>query len=168
MYGVKNINQETPILVENLTENENAQEDSQETQDPPSTQDAPMTDTTEPSTEPNEPPENPSPQQMSLCYYLYALQSQRSENLFHAIYPSADDKKIFILVSPDNQREALTILHGLQEIVSTLFAPEALSAYIPMEDGRPPLIPGFPALTKRFKSYASSVIRLSGSNPQDR
>ena len=36
-----------------------------------------------------------------------------------------------------------------------------------MTDGRPPHIPGYPAITKRFKTYAFTVMRLSGSNQQD-
>ena len=131
------------------------------------TEDTPMAETQPAQDASDQSDASASHKSMSLRYYLYCLQSQRSDNLFHAIYPSADDKKIFILIYPENQREALHILHGLQEIVATLFEPAASSTYIPMLDGRPPYIPGYPVINNRFKTYASTVIKLSGSNPQD-
>ena len=60
----------------------------------------------------------------------------------------------------------LKLLYEVEEIIKTVFEPEALSTYVPYEDGKPH-IPGFPQITTSNKSYASTLIDLSGGNPQE-
>lgn len=98
---------------------------------------------------------------------MYSLQDSHQRKLIYAVYPSANDKNIFILCSQENQEATLNILQNLQTIIQQIFEPDALATYIPRENSKNPHIPGYPVITLSSQSYASTPVNLTGKNPQD-
>ena len=99
----------------------------------------------------------------SLRMYLYSLQDPHGNNLIHSVYPSVDTKKTFVLCSQQNREAVLKLLHNLEATINAVFVPEAVQKYI----SQPIHIPGYPRVTAAYRTYASSIIGITNSNPQD-
>ena len=106
---------------------------------------------------------------MSLRYYMYSLLNSNNQNLIHAVYQSADDKKIFVLCSRSNTDATLQLLHDIENVISNVFEPEALATYAPKtSDGRGPYVKDHPKMTTAYNSYVNNLIDLTSSvNPQE-
>jgi len=106
---------------------------------------------------------------MSLRYYMYSLLNNHNQNLIHAVYQSADDKKIFVLCSRTNIDSTLQVLHDIENVIARVFVPEALATYAPKNpDGRGPYVKDHPKMTTAYNSYVDNLIDLTSSvNPQE-
>jgi len=106
---------------------------------------------------------------MSLRYYMYSLLNSQNQNLIHAVYQSADDKKIFVLCSRANIESTLQLLHDIENVISRVFEPNALATYAPKNsEGRGPYVKDHPKMTTMYNSYVDNLIDLTSSvNPQE-
>ena len=105
---------------------------------------------------------------MSLRMLLYSLEDPNGENLIHAVYPSNDSTKYFVLCSEQNKTETLQKLHHIKEIVEQIFEPAATSCYF--EEGKDPGVQHYPKLTGKQATFVDSLVDLTGevaANPQE-
>ena len=104
-----------------------------------------------------------TPQCSSLRYYLYQAVNNNNETLIHAVYPSVDQMRTFILYHPDKKQDILHLLHNLDQTIATIFSPSAVQHYLTNGNLQ---IQGHPRLNNKTKSYVKTIIDLTGSNPR--
>jgi len=103
------------------------------------------------------------PKKISLRRVLYELENKRGENLIHAVYPSTDATKLFVLCSEENKFETLERIQNLEELVQQIFSPQALSVYFkPHEKSH---VQHHPVLSTRQESFVDSLVNLTGTGP---
>ena len=104
---------------------------------------------------------------MSLRLLLYLCQSKYGNNLFHAVYKSTEDKKIYVLCTQENMQEALKMLHNLREALSLYIGDEDIAKILVSHNGQSTYVKDFPKVTGHYASYANSLVSMtSSSNPQ--
>ena len=108
--------------------------------------------------------DNPRCPSYSLRFYLYQATNPNNNTLIHAIYPSVDSKRTYILYYPDRKRETLHLLHNLQDTIAQVFSPEAVSHYVSHTGIT---VPGYPHIDARTKSYVRTLIDLTEESPQE-
>ena len=99
-------------------------------------QDAEMEDTTasEESSATKEPAatnddQPPTREAYSLRKWMYDLQDDNGDELIHAVYPSSDEAKIFVLCEKIKAVQVLQLLHNLLDLSAQVFPKEALVTY---------------------------------------
>jgi len=113
----------------------------------------------------NELPEQPQEfQEMSLRFFLYLCQSQYGTNLFHAVYPSTETNKIYILCSQENMQEALKVLHNLRDALATYLSDSDISRILVQHEGQSSYVKDFPKVTGHYVTYANALVKLVNSN----
>ena len=73
--------------------------------------------------------DSPHTEPYSLREWFYDLTDVDGEALIHAIYPSADPNKVFVLCEKQRAVKTLQVLHNLVDLVSLEFPSEALTVY---------------------------------------
>ena len=96
---------------------------------------------------------------------LYEIK-ENNEVLFHAVYPSADERKTFILCKYKHKEKVLQLLHDMESLVTTMFVEESRTTYFPRE-AQPFFIKDNPKMSQKFASYASRIVDMAGSNPNE-
>jgi len=194
LFGIKNVDQEFFLASKSGAASENNQEgvvtqadhecpqsqddttilpnDSSEDQEMlPSGhhQESGVTETSKDAQATNRVPEVSSPTKMSLRYYMYNMLNAHNHNMIHAVYKSADDKKLFVLCSQNNKQETLSFLHNIESTISEMFEPAALPVYVPKSvNGKGPYVKDYPKMTSRYNTYVNNLIDLTSSvNPQE-
>ena len=118
---------------------------------------------------PSAKPPSPEPtlESYSLREWMYDLQDDQGEPLVHAAYPSAADRKIFVLCEKSKSIQVLQLLHNLIELSSQIFAEPALITYFgPNKDL--PLVHNHPRATNELSSYATTLASYATTHsPQD-
>jgi len=108
-------------------------------------------------------------QEMSLRFFLYLCQSKYGTNLFHAVYPSTETNKIYILCSQENMQEALKVLHNLREALATYLSDSDIAQILVQHEGQSSYVKDFPKVTGHYVSYANALVNLVDTcedNPQ--
>jgi len=125
------------------------------------------------STSKNHDEEDSSPskaQPMSLRMLMYlCLSNGQHDNLFHAVYPTMENGKIYILCTQNNRDEALTQLHHLEEAAQCYFSNEVIQQIFVGHKGMKPYVKDYPKLSSHYENYASGLVNMVGSsheNPQ--
>jgi len=188
LFGVTNVDQEfalaskSGVTSENILERVVTQADnaSPQSQDDTNMLPAVPEDQEMPPSEDHDASSNPmgesngrvpetSPPRMSLRFYMYNKMNSDNHNMIHAVYKSADDKKLFVLCSQTNKQETLSFLHNIESTISEVFEPEALPVYVPKSpNGKGPYVKDYPKMTSRYTTYVNNLIDLTSSvNPQD-
>ena len=116
---------------------------------------------------------DPSPSKtppMSLRMLMYlCLSNGQQDNLFHAVYPTTEQGKIYILCTQNNRDEALTQLHHLDEAAKCYFSDEVIQQIFVGHKGMTPYVKDYPKLSSHYENYASGLVNMVGSsheNPQ--
>jgi len=107
--------------------------------------------------------------EMSLRFFLYLCQSKYGTNLFHAVYPSTETNKIYILCSQENMQEALKVLHNVREALATYLSDSNIARILVQHEGQSPYVKDFPKVTGHYVTYANALVDLvqtSADNPQ--
>jgi len=114
-------------------------------------------------------PRKVSAETMSLRTFFYLCQSNSNQtNLFHAVYPSTEENKIYAVCTQTNRTEALHMLHNMEEFLPQFFHAEHISQMLVGAFGRPTHVKDYPKLTKHFRNYASALVNLvPDENPQE-
>ena len=108
---------------------------------------------------------NPSPpttEAYSLREWFYVLTDVDKEALIHAVYPTADTNKIFILCEKSKAVKVLQIIHNLVHLVGIDFPDEALPVYFgtnkqnPAVQNHPKATPQTTAYSSHLTSYATA------------
>jgi len=106
------------------------------------------------------------PEKASLKRILYELVNDEGENLIHAVYPSMDASKLYVLCSEKNKDTTLEHLHKIQSVLDQVFEPGATEVFFNPE-GRP-YVHNFPVLTDHQNAFVDSIVGLTKSaNPQE-
>jgi len=114
-------------------------------------------------------PSKPHADTMSLRTFLYLCQSNTNQsNLFHAIYPSTEEHKIYAVCTQVNRSEALQMLHNIEEVLPQFFHQEHISEMLVGAFGRPTHVKDYPKMTSHFRNYANALVNLvPDENPQE-
>ena len=111
--------------------------------------------------------QQPTTELYSIREWIYDLNDNDDEPLVHAMYPSADNGKAFILCEKGKALTVLHLLHNIVEIASQVFPEEALQTYFG-QDKTNPLVWNHPRATAGSTTYASKLATFATtSNPQD-
>ena len=103
---------------------------------------------------------------ISLKRFLYEIEDGRGENLIHAVYPSLDASKVYVLCSPHHKSSTLEKLQYIHDIVEQVYEPEAMEVYF--KPHNKPYVMNHPVLTNDQEHFVNSLIDLTGSaNPQE-
>jgi len=169
LIGVRNI--DSQHVLKSSTQSHKSVSQEVLTQPTDLNEDADMPLATDPGTNESDLEETPKIQETrSLRMHLYMLiNSATNQNIIHAVYPSADDTKTFVLCSETNKEDVLRVLQGIEELVDEAFEPSARASYFREEEGMKPYVHNFPILDATHTDYVNSLIELSTgvSNPQD-
>jgi len=105
---------------------------------------------------------------MSLRMLMYLCLSQDQDNLFHAVYPTTEKGKIYVLCTQDHRDEALTQLHHLEEAAQCYFPDEVLQDIFVGHKGMRPYVKDYPKISQHYQNYASVLVNMVGhdENPQ--
>jgi len=103
---------------------------------------------------------------LSLRRLLYELKDEEGDNLIHAVYPSMDATKLFVLCSEQNKESTLEHLHKIEQTVEAIFGSEALRVFFNPNEGAH--VHNYPILSNDQQSVVNSIAGLTAvSNPQD-
>ena len=97
---------------------------------------------------------------------MYQAVDHHKQPIIHAVYPSADAKRTYVLCHQDQKETALNFLHDIEVTIDNVFVPQAKAVYAPRLGGKAPYIQGYPKIDQRTRSYVKTLIDLTG-NPQD-
>ena len=114
-------------------------------------------------------PSKPHADTMSLRTFLYLCQSNINQsNLFHAIYPSTEEHKIYAVCTQANRSEALQMLHNIEDVLPHFFYAEHIRKMLVGAFGRPTHVKDYPKMTSHFRNYANDLVNLvPDGNPQE-
>jgi len=113
-------------------------------------------------------PNTSTPVFSSLRLILYHLENKHGQNLIHAVYPSADTTKVYVLCSEKNREEVLYQIQHVFEIVQQNFVPSAMQEYFTTPNGNKPYVLNYPLLSDDGLKYVDSLVDITASgNPQD-
>ena len=111
--------------------------------------------------------EPPTTELYSLREWFYDLTDTDGEPLLHAVYPSADTNKIFVLCEKRKSVKVLQLLHNLVNIVELDFPDDALQVYFG-SNKQNPLVHNHPKATAQTTAYGSHLTTFAtAGNPQD-
>ena len=111
--------------------------------------------------------QEPNQEQYSLRDWMYDLTDTDGEPLIHAMYPSADSGKAFILCEKAKALTVLQLIHNIVDIASQVFPEQALVTYFG-ENKHIPLVHNHPRATEGTTTYASKLAAFAtASNPQE-
>ena len=103
----------------------------------------------------------------SLREWFYDLTDTDNEPLLHAVYPPADENKIFILCEKQKGVKVLNLLHNLVDIAGIDFPEEALVEYFG-SNKQNPLVHNHPKATAQTRAYGSHLTTfVTAGNPQE-
>ena len=98
---------------------------------------------------------------------MYDLTDADGEPLIHALYPSADAGKVFLLCEKSKSITVLKLLHNIVEIAAQVCPEETLTTYFGPNKCIP-LVYNHPRATEDIASYATKLASyVTNSNPQD-
>lgn len=108
-------------------------------------------------------------QAISLRYLMYLSIAENGTSLFHAVYPSSEEGKIYCLCTQENRDEALTLLHNLEETSITYFQESHVKQIFVGHRNQPPYVKDYPKITNHYNTYASNLVNLvaTSDNPQE-
>ena len=105
---------------------------------------------------------------ISLRLFMYMSMARNQTNLFHAVYPSSEKGKIYVLTIQENHDEALSILHNLKESLSLYMRDSDISKILVGHKGKETYIKDYPKPCGHYHSYANALVDLTlDVNPQD-
>jgi len=162
MFGVANIDTECELLSDVLKDN--AEQPQEQENDQDVDMEEPAADKDQTGGTSHSSPHEQS-QYMSLRALLYSIEDDHGNTRFHAIYPTADPAKLFILCKPHLRAQVLEVLHGIEDLVHTMYVPQAQEVYFPERNKRPPYVKNHPKMSKTYASYASRIVDLTSENP---
>jgi len=106
---------------------------------------------------------------MSLRILMYlCLSEQYNDNLFHAVYPTTEQGKLYVLCTQGNRDEALVQLHHLEEAASSYFSSEVMQQIFVGHKGMKSYVKDYPKVSSHYRNYASGLVDMVGlhDNPQ--
>ena len=169
--GIRNINEEYPLLPPETSGTQRAQQtEAPQTQEQEEVEDEIMEEVgdmraSNDSEKSNQDPKS-HPETTSLKRMLYEIVDERDENLIHAVYPSMDASKMYVLCSDRNKESTLEHLQKKESVLNQVFAPGATEVYFHQE-GKP-YVQNFPVLTEHQNLLVDSIVSLASSaNPQE-
>ena len=83
--------------------------------------------------------------------------------MIHAVYPSVETKRTYVLYHPDKKTATLHIIHNLKQTISSVLSPKLFAQYLKTGDIT---IPGYPCIDETTNSHIKTLIELTGGNPQ--
>jgi len=111
----------------------------------------------------------PKMQAFSLRYLMYLSVASNGTSLFHAVYPSSEEGKIYCLCTQENRDEALRLLHNLEDTSANYFQEEFLKQIFVGHRNQSPYVKDYPKVSGHYNDYASNLVDLvsTSDNPQD-
>ena len=104
---------------------------------------------------------------ISLRMFLYLCTTRTNEPLFHAVYPTTENSKIYALCREEHMEEALQVLHNLGVLLVPYLSNDDINKILVQHNGRDTYVKDFPIITNKLKSYASALVDLAPEpNPQ--
>jgi len=170
--GIRNVDQELPLLPAESSGTQDPQSaEAPQTQEQEDMENEEMEDASSP--DPSVDVEHkgrgtPSVQteKASLKRVLYEIANENGEPLIHAVYPSMDASKLYVLCSDKNKDTTLEHLQKIESVINQVFAPGATEVYFNLHEK--PSVQNFPVLTENQNSLVDSIISLtSNANPQE-
>ena len=109
----------------------------------------------------------PATEPYSLREWFYDLTDTDNEPLLHAVYPSSDANKIFVLCEKQKAVKVLRLLHNLVDVASIDFPDEALLEYFGANKQNP-FVHNHPKATAQTTAYGSHLTTfVTAGNPQE-
>lgn len=114
----------------------------------------------------NSPPSPPS-ESYSMREWFHDLQDDDGEPLIHAIYPSIDENKVYLLCEKQRTVKVLKLIHNLVDIAGMDFPEEALLVYFGANKQNLS-VHNYPRTTPQTTAYSTHLAAYAtASNPQD-
>ena len=107
----------------------------------------------------------PNQEMISLRYFLYQAVDDQNQTIIHAIYPSLDSQRIFVLYHPSQKEKTLHLLHHLDDTITKVFGLQTVQQYVSDPSGKLRII-GYPHMISDSKSYVEILIDLTGTLPE--
>lgn len=112
--------------------------------------------------------EKSPPMSLRMLMYL-SLSNIYQDNLFHAVYPTTEEGKIYVLCTQANREEALTQLHNLEQAAQYYFEDSVLKEIFVGHKSMRPYVKDYPKVSVHYRDYASTLVKMVGQeddNPQ--
>jgi len=107
------------------------------------------------------------PDTISLRMYMYLCTTRSNTPLFHAVYPTTENSKIYVLCREEHMEEALNVLHNLGALLVPYLSNVDIDKILVKHKGRDTYVKDFPVITSKLKTYASALVNLApDQNPQ--
>jgi len=114
-----------------------------------------------------QPGQQSKPQAFSIRYLMYLSVAANGTSLFHAVYPSSEEGKIYCLCTQENREEALSLLHNLEDTSANYFKEEHLKQIFVGHRNQSPYVKDYPKVNGHYSDYASTLVNLVATdNPQ--
>lgn len=177
--GMTNITHQFQVLAPSIenTDNDSQPDNTDATQERDS--DSPSDSNTSPTTSNNndgntsqtpqstENATKPPTEPYSLREWFYDLTDVDNEPLIHALYPSSDASKSFLLCEKGKSVKVLQLLHNVVDLVGIDFPNEALTTYFGTEHSNPS-VHNHPKATVATTAYSQHLTAYATTcNPQD-